>query len=109
MDAMHYECPTGEISAYQLIELATGALVQVGVCPDCGHVIARFYVVTGPGTGPWTVLHSEQSSGVPWQTIHGKAYPPNDRSQARREAWQQYPEGEPLPDPEFEPEGPHLT
>lgn len=52
-----HSCPPGEISSYQVIHTSVST-VQVGVC-SCGQVIARRYVITGPGTGPWTVLEPE--------------------------------------------------
>lgn len=52
-------CPTGRIDAYQRVDLSDGTIVQVGICRDCRQVIGRRYVITGPGTGPWTVLGQE--------------------------------------------------
>lgn len=69
-------CGPGRIDAYQRIDLNDGTIVQVGICVGCRQVIARRYVITGPGTGPWTVLLPALDA----------------REVARREAWQQYPE-----------------
>jgi len=57
-----HACPPGWMESYRRIDLDDGKIVQVGVC-SCGEVIARRYVITGRGTGPWTVLDKEATDG----------------------------------------------
>jgi hypothetical protein len=54
-----HSCPAGRIFDSQTITLGDGKIIQLGVC-TCGEVIARRYVITGPGTGPWTILPPEE-------------------------------------------------
>jgi hypothetical protein len=66
-------CSSGEMTSFRRVDLDDGRIVQIGVCTSCDQVIARLYVVTGPGTGEWVVLR-ERGGGIAMADSLDSAY-----------------------------------